>query len=63
MERPKTQQINEHDALTERQERQSLQLVLCDKWESHLNLVTRYGTVNYCLLTRAATYRVIIYVR
>jgi hypothetical protein len=63
MARPKTQQINEHNALTERQELQGLQLVLCDKIEIHLNLVTRYITVNYCLLTCDATYRVIIYVR
>ena len=31
MARPKTQQINEYNALTERQESQGLQLVLCDQ--------------------------------
>ena len=38
MARPETQQINEHKVLIERQERQTLQLVLCDNWQICLHL-------------------------
>ena len=38
MARSETQQINEHKVLIERQERQTLQLVLCDNWQICLHL-------------------------